>query len=79
MLPAVEERDPYCLHRLADKSFCYRPTTHVLTRPSDGFATPVCDLHVEAEQLALKGRFEVVPIEMWLAAARGPALAGAEP
>jgi hypothetical protein len=75
MLPAIEQRDRFCLHRIGGQTFCYRPTTHVLIRPSDGFATPVCDAHVEAEQLALAGRFEVVPIDLWLAAAREPASA----
>jgi hypothetical protein len=71
MIPAVGESDRYCLHRLDEKAFCYAPPSHVLVRPYDGFATPVCDAHVQAAQLAIRGHLEVVPIEMWLAGARG--------
>ena len=75
-LPAVAEPDRFCLHRPRPLEFCYRPTSHVLVRPSDGFAVPVCDEHVEAAQLALNGNFEVVPLPMWLAAWRGAETAG---
>ena len=70
MIPAVDGRDRYCLHRSSER-FCYQRTSHVLLRASDGFATPVCDAHVEAGQLALKGYVQVVPLELWLAEARG--------
>ena len=71
MIPAVGELDRYCLHRSNQTTFCYRPTSHVLLRATDGFAAPVCDAHVEAAQLALSGRLEVIPLELWLAECRG--------
>lgn len=66
-IPAVERQDRFCLHRSHGMEFCYQPTSHVLLRPSDGFAAPVCDNHIQAAQLGLRGRIEVLPLAIWLA------------
>ncbi len=70
MIPSVGELDRYCLHRADGYGFCYAPPTAVLVRAGDGFATPVCEAHVEEGQRAIRGRLEAVPIAEWLARPR---------
>jgi hypothetical protein len=71
-MPERSVGDPaWCLHRPDGFHFCYAPPVAVVQRTGNGFSTPVCAEHAEAEQRAIVGPTAAQPLEEWLAGDRG--------